>query len=76
MLIGFEQGGFAPLVARFGRRDLLVGREVSCTQAGLDGGVAEGVDADGALRLRVGDRLHRVASGEVSVRLASSVQTC
>jgi biotin-(acetyl-CoA carboxylase) ligase len=32
-------------------------------------GTAEGVDSQGALRVRDGDRVHLVVSGEASVRL-------
>ena len=64
----FESEGFAPSVAAYARRDLLRGQRV-CTSApdALDG-VAEGVDEQGALCVRSGG-LHRVVSGEVSVRL-------
>jgi biotin-(acetyl-CoA carboxylase) ligase len=33
-------------------------------------GVADGVDADGALKVASGGQVRRVVSGEVSVRLA------
>jgi BirA family transcriptional regulator, biotin operon repressor / biotin---[acetyl-CoA-carboxylase] ligase len=76
----FEKHGFAPLVAGYSRRDMLRGRAVSATSSATSSttsstgapqamdGVAEGVDEQGALRLR-SDGLHRVVSGEVSVRL-------
>jgi BirA family biotin operon repressor/biotin-[acetyl-CoA-carboxylase] ligase len=66
----FEREGFAPLVARYARRDVLAGQPVTTTDALVPEGVAEGVDESGALRVRVGDALHRIVSGEVSVRLA------
>jgi BirA family biotin operon repressor/biotin-[acetyl-CoA-carboxylase] ligase len=64
----FESSGFAPLAARYGRRDVLLGQPVSTTLPAVPEGVAEGVDAQGALQVRAG-ALHAVASGEVSVRL-------
>jgi BirA family biotin operon repressor/biotin-[acetyl-CoA-carboxylase] ligase len=67
-LLRFEAGGFAPLVAAYARRDLLRGHAVRTTWPALPDGVAEGVDAEGALRVRAG-ALHRIVSGEVSVRL-------
>ncbi len=62
----FERDGLAPLLARFARRDLLRGREVS---AGERRGRVLGVDVDGGLLLDTGSAgVQRVASGEVSVR--------
>jgi BirA family biotin operon repressor/biotin-[acetyl-CoA-carboxylase] ligase len=66
-LLRFQADGFAPLVTAYARRDVLLGRPVTTTQPGLPEGQAEGVDAQGALRVRHGS-LHRVLSGEVSVR--------
>jgi BirA family transcriptional regulator, biotin operon repressor / biotin---[acetyl-CoA-carboxylase] ligase len=68
----FEQEGFAPFAAAYARRDMLVGQPVTTTLAELPAGVAEGVDEHGALRLRAGG-LHRLISGEVSVRLRHAV---
>ena len=62
----FESQGFAPLRAAYARRDLLRGRAVTTSAPDSLEGVAEGVDANGALLLRCG-ALHRVVSGEVSV---------
>jgi BirA family biotin operon repressor/biotin-[acetyl-CoA-carboxylase] ligase len=69
-LLRFEREGFAPLVPAYTHRDLLRGQAVS-SSAGTDTlqGVAQGVDEHGALLLDSGG-LHRVLSGEVSVRLA------
>ncbi len=69
-LKAFESDGFAPLVPAYTRRDLLLGRAVS-SSGGADNlqGTARGVDAQGALLLDSGG-IHRVLSGEVSVRLA------
>jgi BirA family biotin operon repressor/biotin-[acetyl-CoA-carboxylase] ligase len=68
-LLRFEREGFAPCLPAWSRRDLLRGQAVATTAAGLSDGEAEGVDAQGALLLRADGRLHRVVSGEVSVRL-------
>jgi BirA family transcriptional regulator, biotin operon repressor / biotin---[acetyl-CoA-carboxylase] ligase len=71
-LKAFERDGFAPLVERYALRDVLAGRAVSSNAADAPEGLAEGVDASGALRLRTADgTLQRIVSGEVSVRLAA-----
>lgn len=74
-LLAFEREGFAPLVARYARRDLLRGQPVITVGAAAAGkstqGVAEGVTDDGALRVRSGTVEH-VVSGEVSVRLTAA----
>lgn len=67
-LLQFQAQGFAPLAEAYARRDLLRGQPVSTTLAAVPAGVAEGVDARGALRVRCGD-VHSIVSGEVSVRL-------
>ena len=67
----FEREGFAPFAAAFARRDLLFGQPVTTTFPGVPQGVAEGVDAQGALRVRA-DGLHTLVSGEVSVRPAAA----
>ncbi len=68
-LKSFESQGFAPLAAAFARRDLLRGHNVMTSGGEAIEGLAQGVDAQGALLVRCGE-LHRVLSGEVSVRLA------
>jgi len=73
-LLAFERDGFAPLLARYAARDLLRGREVTTTLAHAASGVAEGVDAQGALVLRVGGERQRIVSGEVSVRRAGATE--
>lgn len=68
----FERRGFEPLVAAYGRRDMLRGHAITTTAPDAQQGVAEGVDEQGALRVRQsgGDgALQRIVSGEVSVRL-------
>ena len=69
-LLAFEREGFAPLVERYARRDVLRGQVVSTNAPGVPQGVAAGVDAGGALSVRAGE-LHRIVSGEVSVRVAA-----
>jgi BirA family biotin operon repressor/biotin-[acetyl-CoA-carboxylase] ligase len=68
----FEREGWAAFAERFAARDLLAGRAVTSTQAGVAEGVARGVAADGGLRVETPDgRLHTITSGEVSVRPAA-----
>jgi BirA family biotin operon repressor/biotin-[acetyl-CoA-carboxylase] ligase len=63
----FEAEGLAPFAAAYRRRDLLLGQPVSTTYPGVPEGIAEGIDEQGALRVRAGE-LHALVSGEVSVR--------
>jgi BirA family biotin operon repressor/biotin-[acetyl-CoA-carboxylase] ligase len=75
-LLQFEREGFAGFASAYERRDLLRGQRISALDTGRPDaaleGMAEGVAASGALRLRSDDgTLHEIASGEVSVRLAA-----
>ena len=72
-LNAFQRHGFAPLQANYAARDALAGRTVTTTLDTVPMGVAEGVDADGALLVRDGTTRHRIASGEVTVRLGTGV---
>jgi len=65
----FEHEGFPAFAAAFAARDLLQGRAVTTTHPDVPEGVADGVSANGALRVQTADGLHEVGSGEVSVRL-------
>jgi BirA family biotin operon repressor/biotin-[acetyl-CoA-carboxylase] ligase len=67
----FETAGLAPFAERFDARDLLRGRPITTTLPDAPEGIAEGIDAHGALRVRgpAGELL--ISSGEVSVRPAS-----
>jgi BirA family biotin operon repressor/biotin-[acetyl-CoA-carboxylase] ligase len=47
---------------------------VATTQPGLPQGVADGVDAQGALRLRHAGGVALISSGEVSVRPSTPVE--
>lgn len=67
-LLRFNREGFAPFAAGFAARDLLRHQAITTTQANLPEGVAEGVSATGALRVRTASGVHEVSSGEVSVR--------
>lgn len=75
-LLAFQDEGFAPLLARFARRDLLAHQAVTTTAPGVPGGVAEGVDAQGGLRVRADGVVHTLVSGEVSVRLQPRGAAC
>ncbi len=70
MLAAFDAHGFAPLRPRYARRDILAGRPITTTLADWPEGIADGVADDGALWLCHGGQRQRVASGEVSVRVA------
>ena len=67
----FDRDGFAPFAPAFDALDVLRGREVRVTRAGdargADG-IACGVDARGALRVRFDDGERGIDSGELSVR--------
>jgi BirA family transcriptional regulator, biotin operon repressor / biotin---[acetyl-CoA-carboxylase] ligase len=67
-VLQFQREGFAPFRQRFQRRDHLAGRTVTTTLDDLPSGVAEGIDAAGALLVRVGSELRSVGAGDVSVR--------
>lgn len=61
-------GGRDALIARWQRRDVTRGREVEVLQT-AEVGVAEGIERDGGLRVRMPDgRLSVVRSGEVHLR--------
>ncbi len=72
-LLRFEREGFAGFAAAYAERDLLRGGPVVTTDAQCPQGQAIGVDTDGALLVRdEAGTEHRIFSGEVSVRPASS----
>jgi BirA family biotin operon repressor/biotin-[acetyl-CoA-carboxylase] ligase len=67
-VLQFQREGFTPFRARFQRRDHLAGHPVTTSLDDLREGVAEGIDAGGALLVRVGESLRSVSAGDVSVR--------
>jgi len=64
----FTAAGFQPFREEFSRVDALHERPVSVAGGTIGGGIARGVDADGALRLEHGGSNHRMLGGEISVR--------
>ncbi|HYW05086.1 MAG TPA: bifunctional biotin--[acetyl-CoA-carboxylase] ligase/biotin operon repressor BirA [Gammaproteobacteria bacterium] len=69
-LARFGEGGFTPFRARWAGVDAIAGREVDLQRGDATvTGIADGVDDEGALRLRVGDRIVRYVSGDVSLRI-------
>lgn len=62
----FASQGFGPLVSAYAARDRLFGQEVVCTD-GLTG-LAQGVDATGALLVHTYLGVKKITSAEVSVR--------
>ena len=67
-LQAFEREGFAPLQARFARRDVLRDRPLRLSDGST--GLGRGVDAGGALQLQTDAGLTIITSAEVSVRPA------
>lgn len=72
MLARFERDGLAPFLPAWRKHDVLAGRPIRLHEGDrVHDGVALGVDADGALRLRGDDgRERRVHAGEASLRAA------
>lgn len=68
----FEQHGFAAFAQEFTQRDLLAGANVFTTDPACPEGLAAGVAEDGALLVQRDGQVHRIFSGEVSVRPARS----
>jgi BirA family biotin operon repressor/biotin-[acetyl-CoA-carboxylase] ligase len=66
-VLRFALEGFEPLRQTFHGRDVLLGREVICSD-GLTG-TARGVDAAGALLVHTENGVKKISSAEVSVRL-------
>ena len=71
-LAEFDAHGLVPFLPRYARLDALAGREVVLHADGGDArnGLALGLAADGALRVRIGTTEHGIHAGEVSVRAA------
>jgi len=65
----FAEHGFGAIAPDYARADLLRDKAVSVSAAGeARDGIAEGVDARGALRVRHGDTITHYDSAEVTVR--------
>lgn len=68
-MVAFERAGFAPFREEFAAADALCGQPVRIRGGhGPDTGIAQGVEADGALRVAAGGTVHRLVAGEVSIR--------
>jgi BirA family biotin operon repressor/biotin-[acetyl-CoA-carboxylase] ligase len=71
MLARFEREGLAPFLPGWARHDLLAGHAVRVVEGDREfEGVALGISADGALRLRHGDGERLCHAGETSLRAA------
>ena len=70
--VDYPSSGLAAWRDEFARRDALRGRLVTVRGgAACSAGIAQGIDADGALLVRAGSTVHRLQSGDVSVRVTS-----
>jgi len=67
-LAQFESAGFAAFAERYAQRDGLAGRRIAVASKPPLAGLADGVDATGALRLMTEAGLRLIDSAEVSVR--------
>jgi len=66
----FASGGLPSFMAEWMRLDMLQGKWVTVLQSQQQlQGIAEGLDEQGALQVRVAGQLHKIVGGEVSVRL-------
>lgn len=70
MLQSFEAYGFAPMQARFARRDVLQGRAVTLSDG--QAGTAHGVAEYGALLVQTAQGMQAITSAEISVRPAAA----
>jgi BirA family biotin operon repressor/biotin-[acetyl-CoA-carboxylase] ligase len=68
----FTHHGFQPFRTEFDHLDALHGRVVAVQGAITCGGIARGVDEDGALLVEHGGSIHRIMGGEVSIRADDS----
>ncbi|HSR65233.1 MAG TPA: biotin--[acetyl-CoA-carboxylase] ligase, partial [Xanthomonadaceae bacterium] len=75
-LAQFDAEGLDGFLPRYAALDALAGREVAVdTTGGTRSGIALGLAADGALRVRFAEGEQRVHSGEVSVRATTARET-
>ncbi len=72
--IAFFADGLEPSLRNWSEFDVMHGREVLVFEGRNDpwSGIADGLVADGSLRVRCGDQVRLVASGDVSVRDAAT----
>lgn len=71
MVSRFEIGGFASIASDWNRLDWLKGRDIAVDSPGRRVvGRADGIDADGALRVRTDDDVARVTSGTIELARA------
>lgn len=67
----FDRSGFAAFTDAWAQHDALAGRRIRVEGArGTFDGLAQGVDARGALRVRAADGIRSIDSAEVTVRVA------
>jgi BirA family biotin operon repressor/biotin-[acetyl-CoA-carboxylase] ligase len=67
----YGRKGFAPFHKEWGEADALAGRTVTAMKGtDMQGGIARGIDEEGALLLEYRGRVIKIVSGEVSLRLA------
>jgi BirA family biotin operon repressor/biotin-[acetyl-CoA-carboxylase] ligase len=65
----FARSGLAPFLAEYRAADSLAGRSVQVIgSGGPPGGMARGIDGDGALLVEHDGAIHRIIAGEISVR--------
>ncbi|MGD2120010.1 MAG: bifunctional biotin--[acetyl-CoA-carboxylase] ligase/biotin operon repressor BirA [Chromatiales bacterium] len=70
----FEQQGLQPFVERWNRFDLYLGQQVTLTGPSWSvGGIYQGIDSSGAIRLLVDGEARQFSAGEVSLRAAEVV---
>ena len=69
----FELRGFAPFQPGFAQRDALMGEPLTLSDGTC--GIAQGVNAEGALLLRTADGLQAITSSEVSLRPVPAAQS-
>lgn len=67
-LLRFEMEGLSAFTEDFAQRDVLYGKPLQLEGTDTVTGIGDGIDAEGALRVRTGDKIIRVQGGETSVR--------
>ncbi|VAW89420.1 Biotin--protein ligase [hydrothermal vent metagenome] len=73
ILLKYQQSGLSQLIQRWNALDVMFGREVVLLGANEPlCGIAQGIDDSGALLLLNNDKICRIHSGEVSLRLAGN----